>query len=109
MCISSIIGCTHKSTYKIDFAGEESMFFTENKASFFSGKTHLIPCKTKYRAGEEVVLYYPYIATDTNYEFFLDGEAISPGYEDGKGYIIRFMMPNHDVKIGCHSYNSMTL
>ena len=63
--------------------------------------------KDEYRAGETVTVYFDMIATDTDYSFYLDGERINPGYDEGKGFVITFTMPEHDVKLSCESRNSM--
>ena len=54
-----------------------------------------------------MVLYYDLIATDTDYSFYLDGEPLNVGYDHGKGFEIRFVMPEHDVKLECRSKNTM--
>ena len=63
--------------------------------------------KDFYKAGETVTVYYYMIATDTDYSFYLDDERINPDYEEEKGFIISFTMPEHDVKLRCESRNSM--
>lgn len=63
--------------------------------------------KEKYAAGEQVTLYYPYIATDTDYSFYIDGEIINPDYSDEKGFIISFVMPEHDVTVSYDMVNTM--
>lgn len=64
--------------------------------------------KKGYKAGEKVKIYFPYVATDTDYTFYLDGERISPsGYSDNKGYLIEFAMPECDVELSVESKNSM--
>ena len=63
--------------------------------------------KSSYREGSHVKLYYPYIATDTDYSFYLDGERLNTGYEEGRGFVIEFTMPAHDVRVTVESYNSM--
>ena len=65
--------------------------------------------KKKYKEGEQVVLYYSMVATDTNYTFLLDGEYIRPDYNHEDGYIIRFTMPDHDVKVSVITRNTMVL
>lgn len=63
--------------------------------------------KDSYKAGTKVKLYYEFIATDTDYSFTLDGEPVKWSYDDQKGFVIEFTMPEHDVKLECHSKNSM--
>ena len=85
-------GCTAKK-YKVDYCGNE-IGFTNAKES--------------YRAGSKVTLYYDLIATDTNYSFTLDGEEIDFTYDEKKGFVIEFTMPEHDVVLECNLTNSMT-
>ena len=84
-------GCAGQR-YKVDYCGQKSAY---------------TGAKNSYRAGQTVVLYYEMIATDTDYSFYLDGEALRMTYEDRKGYKIEFTMPEHDVKLECRSRNSM--
>jgi len=86
-------GCSNEPKYKIDFGGSEGAYRGAKKA---------------YRAGEQVTLYYDLIATDTDYSFYLDGEPIDFNYDEKKGFVIRFTMPEHDVKLECSPRNSMT-
>lgn len=79
-------------TYQVDYCGEK--FFYED-------------AKDSYKAGKEVTLYYTLIATDTDYSFYLDGEPVNYRYDDQKGFVINFIMPEHDVKLECRSVNSM--
>ena len=78
--------------YKLVFDGRGSSF--EN-------------AKSSYRAGQTVTLYFPNIATDTDYSFFVDGEAFNADYDEKNGYVISFTMPAHDVTVGYTSRNSM--
>ncbi len=91
LMLTMLFACSSQK-YKLDFAGQESNFEGAKKA---------------YKEGEKVTLYFPYIATDTDYSFYVDGERINPGYDEGKGYVIEFTMPAHDVKVGYRSVNSM--
>lgn len=86
-----VTGCSGK-TYRVDYDGQKD---------FYEG------AKDSYRAGKEVTLYYSLIATDTDYSFYIDGESINYEYDDRKGFVIRFKMPDHDVKLECRSVNSM--
>ncbi len=85
-----LFGCG-KKTYKVDYCGEQD--FYEN-------------AKDSYREGEKVTLKYGLIATDTDYNFYLDGEAINCNYEGG-AYVLQFVMPAHDIKIECRTKNTM--
>lgn len=77
--------------YKVDYQGRKNCF---------EG------AKDAYHAGKHVVLYYPFIATDTDYSFFVDGERYNAKYTDN-GYEISFIMPEHDVTVRVESRNSM--
>lgn len=63
--------------------------------------------RDSYKSGEKVLLFYQYVATDTNYGFYLDGERLSCDYHDKRGFIIRFVMPEHNVKLECIAKNLM--
>lgn len=73
----------------------------------YDGKTDE-PSTGLYQAGEKVVLYFPFIATDTNYYFYLDGKEInSSDYSHERGFIFEFIMPEHDVTFSWTSRNTM--
>ena len=63
--------------------------------------------KTEYEPGEHVKVLFPWILTDTNYEFFVDADDVKKDYVDSK-MEIRFTMPCHDVKISYTSDSTMT-
>lgn len=86
-------GCSSANRYKVDLDGADFCYEGVKKS---------------YRAGEEVTLYYTLIATDTDYSFALDGESINFDYDDRKGFVIQFTMPEHDVTLTCNSQSSMT-
>lgn len=88
-----LFGCKENTKkYKVDYCGAKSLYTN---------------AKDEYTAGEEVELCYPLIATDTDYSFYLDGERLNYDYEDGKGFVLRFTMPEHDVKLEHEHHNSM--
>lgn len=93
--VYKIINPTRKKDdlYKIDYCGLEN--FYEN-------------ARSSYKEGELVVLRYSLIATDTNYSFTLDGESVDYSYNNG-AFEICFNMPDHDVKLVCHSVNTMAM
>ena len=62
--------------------------------------------RTEYRKGEAVKVVFPYIATDTSYSFYVDGQDADMRYEDGV-FVIRFIMPDHDVEVSYTSRNTM--
>ena len=63
--------------------------------------------KDSYHAGEQVVLFCPMVATDTDYSFTLDGERLPFDYQGDRGFRLEFTMPDHDVKLECFMKNSM--
>ena len=91
-----LFGCKDKDNdvvkYKVDYDGSKEWY--QN-------------AKDAYAAGEEVEVWYDLIATDTDYSFYLDGEPINYSYDDEKGFVIRFTMPEHDVRLTCKHVNSM--
>jgi len=80
--------------YKIDYCGQKMAYPN---------------AKDEYRAREKVTLYFDMIATDTNYSFTLDGAELMRDYDPKKGFVLRFTMPHHDVKLHCLSRNSMLI
>ena len=78
------------------------------KANYCGKKELYKGAKESYRAGSRVKLYFDLVATDTDYEFFVDGKRINTDYEHEKGFIISFIMPDHDVSIEHTAKNSMT-
>lgn len=89
--------------HSIDFCGQDYAYLNEPYDRNKEPKS----VRKEYYPGEPVVLYYPMIATDTDYSFILDGAQIRPDYETSKGFIIRFTMPDHDVKLQCIERNTM--
>lgn len=79
-------------SYKVDYCGEKGAY---------------IGAKDAYRTGETVTLYYDLIGTDTDYAFYLDDRLLQTDYEPEKGYILKFVMPGHDVKLECRTENTM--
>lgn len=86
-------GCFSKK-YKVDYCGQ--------KDSFADAKDY-------YKPGTKVELKFLYIATDTDYTFYLDDQIINPEYYSTGGgcFIISFIMPEHDVKLRWNSRNTM--
>ena len=86
-----MFGCS-SAKYRVDYDGHKN---------WYTG------AKDSYRAGTKVTLYYEIIATDTDYSFLLDGENLNFGWDENKGFILTFTMPDHDVKLECRTRNSM--
>ena len=84
--------CRAEATYRVDTGGNDN--FTGLEAA--------------YRAGDEVTVYFDLIIDDADIGFTLDGQPVSFGYDSEKGYVIRFTMPDHDVKLEVTWENSMT-
>ena len=89
MVVLSVFGCDSKS-YKVKAEGFENV-------------------KNSYKPGEKVKINFPYIATDTDYYFYVDGAKYNAKYENDKGYVIEFVMPEHDVEVRVDSKNSMEM
>ena len=87
-----LVSCAGGEKYRVDYCGIKDMYGN---------------AKDSYRAGTEVTLYFDLIATDTDYSFYLDGERIRFEYDEKKGFVIRFTMPEHDVKLECETVGSM--
>ena len=94
-------GEDNSATYRIDYAGKKYWLGAMTK-----GGKQIAPPE-QARAGEEVVIYSPMIATDTDYTFLVDGCYFRPDYQRDKGFILRFVMPDHDITIECKERNSM--
>lgn len=87
-----LVGCSGAGKYQVDYCGAKGCYSN---------------AKDSYRAGSEVTLYFELVATDTDYSFLLDGEPVHYTYDDQKGFVIQFTMPDHDVKLEYNAYNSM--
>ena len=92
MMLLSLFGCA-ANKYNVDYCGAKDLYRG---------------AKDSYKAGAKVKLYFELVATDTDYSFELDGESLNFTYDNKKGFIIRFTMPEHDVKLECITRNSMT-
>ena len=80
----------------------------ETKYKLTFGNSGFTSDKTKYAAGETVTVCYDMIASDTDYTFFSnDVEFDSETYDNSRGYVITFTMPDHDVKVDLTTRNSM--
>lgn len=82
----TVIACSCAGDkYDVDFLGEEYSF----------------------RAGKKVTLYFDLIATDTDYSFYMDGEYFDCTYDEKKGFVFEFVMPDHDVVFTMDAKQSM--
>lgn len=91
LAVTAILaGCGEKK-YRVDYDG--------SKSSFANAKDY-------YRAGEQVTVWLEFIATDTDYHFYLDGEPFRAEWDE-RGYVISFVMPEHDVKLTYTAENTM--
>ncbi len=65
------------------------MFAPKYKVHYNKNKSCFSNAKDSYRAGEQVTLIYPFIATDTDYSFSVDGADYKLNYTDeGNDHII---------------------
>ena len=64
--------------------------------------------KNGYKAGEKVEVSFDALATDSITEFWLDDEQIYCTYDEARGCIISFTMPDHDVTLDYTIRNTMT-
>ncbi len=76
------------------------------KVDYHGRKFAFTGAKDSYRAGERVTLYFEFIATDTDYRFFVNGEMFNARYGE-RGYEISFVMPGHDTEVYFESRNTM--
>ena len=44
---------------------------------------HFVSEKTEYEPGEHVKVLFPWIATDTSYNFFIDADGVRQDYVNG--------------------------
>ena len=82
------------------------MFAPKYKVHYNKNKSCFSNAKDSYRAGEQVTLIYPFIATDTDYSFSVDGADYKLTYTD-RGYELSFVMPDHEVIVNVSWRNSM--
>ncbi len=61
--------------------------------------------RTLYSPGEEVTVRYDMIATDTDYSFYSDDVDLKVDFDGG--YVLSFVMPEHDVTLRVESRNTM--
>ena len=88
-----------KQMHTVDFNGDNFMF-----VDLRTGE----PPVGLYAPGDTVLLKFQFYATDTNYNFYLDGVEINESYFNEKyGYCFHFIMPDRDVQFTWTSYNSM--
>lgn len=102
-----LFGCQEKrSSSPADATEAQDSTAVKYKVNY-DNKSWYENAQDTYAAGEQVELYYPIIATDTDYSFTLDDGPLKYDYDEQKGFIIRFTMPEHDVSLKCISKNSM--
>ncbi|MCQ2432382.1 MAG: hypothetical protein MJ175_07250, partial [Clostridia bacterium] len=89
----SVVSCAGGKKYQVDYHGQTDLF----KGA-----------KASYAAGKHVTLRFDMIATDTDYSFYVDGEAVNASWENN-AYVIRFVMPDHDTEVYFSAVNSMTV
>jgi hypothetical protein len=88
----NLTGCFGKK-YTIDYCGLKDMYKN---------------AKDSYRAGQTVRFWFPYVASDTDYTFYMNGERFNDfEYDPMKGFVFEFTMPDHDIVLEVDSRNSM--
>lgn len=89
-----LCGCRKGEKYNVDYNGKKELFRG---------------AKNSYREGEKVKFYFDFIATDTDYKFYLDGdEKVDVEYNSKRNcFVISFIMPSRDVKFEFDSTNTM--
>ena len=97
-CAQQYAGAKKPPMHNINYAEGTYRWFASEKEQ---------PAPTKAREGERVRIYFPLVATDTNYTFYIDGLQTFPDYTHETGYIIEFTMPDHDVVISYNERNTM--
>ena len=102
-----ILALVLSSSGKTEATTEETV--TKYNVDYCGSRECYIGAKDSYSPGKEVKMYYDerMISTDTNYSFYLDDEKLSASYKEGKGFLIKFTMPDHDVKLEVDTVNSM--
>ena len=92
LLILFLTACSSKETYRVNCEG-------------FNAK------KTEYAPGEKVTVYYDTIGTDTDYSFRAEESDVKleQHYDQTKGYILSFTMPEHDVTLIVESRSSMMM
>ena len=65
------------------------------------------PAEQMCDPGDPVELCFSAWGTDTSYEFIADADDLKVTFETGRGYVIRFTMPEHDVVVSFSSRNCM--
>ena len=93
LLLAVLVGCSGGKKYQVDYCGTKGCYSN---------------AKDSYRAGTTVTLYFELIATDTDYSFWLDGESLKFTYDEKKGFVIQFVMPDHDVTLDWIAKGSMT-
>ena len=89
----SLFGCGPKR-YNVDY-GEYFQSFVKAKKS--------------YPAGEVVKLYFKDYSDGDGFTFIVDGEKINPSFNEEKGYIVMFTMPEHDISVRVNKFNDTDL
>ena len=93
LLMTTVLSACGGKKYPVDYGGAKDAF------------KH---AKDSYRAGTKVTLYFYLVATDTDYRFWLDGdEPLSVTYDEKKGFVLSFIMPERPVKIDYSAVNSM--
>ena len=78
------------------------------KVDYDGGKIFYEGAQDFYPAGAQVELLCTLMPSDIDISFYLNGEYLDAEYDEQKGYILRFTMPEEDVLLECRSRESVT-
>ena len=81
--------------------------FRKYRVSYPDGTDGFKGAKERYRAGARVRFRFENVGTDTDYSFYADGKKLSALYREGRGYLIHFRMPDHDIEFRYTASSSM--
>lgn len=81
-----------RKKYKVDYNGIRHLYH------------HAKEC---YRAGTTVTVYFYLVATDTDYRFYINDKYCPHDYDEQKGLVLSFVMPEEDVTIRLEHRNLM--
>lgn len=95
-------GVDEREIYRSSEKGEHMLY----KVDYHGQMNRFVGAKENYAEGTEVEISYSFILTDTDYTFYVDGQKVTPEWNNKKGYIIRFNMPAHDIEVYCIEKNS---
>lgn len=91
--MAGTFGCG-KAEYAVNYCGQQDLYRD---------------ARDTYKAGEQVTLTYCGVGPDTECSFRLDGEPLDARYDEKQGgFILRFTMPDRDVRLECSAVSPGT-